>query len=86
MVNVIESIHIIVDDYCRENKKKPAALVLGPKEYVQLCEYAMRKDPAMKDSRVYGNLVTEFIGIPVYLKELPGVDLMIPHVDVMKYV
>lgn len=86
MVNVIETIHIIVDDYCRENQKRPAAIVLGPREYVVLCEYVMRNDPALKQAAVFGSLVTEFLQIPVYLKELPGIDLMIPHVDVMRYV
>jgi hypothetical protein len=85
-MNVIENIYIIVDDYQKDTNKRPAALILGPREYRYLCDYVSRNNAAMKDAQVFGNLVTEFIGLPVYLKELPGIDLMIPHVDVMKYV
>lgn len=85
-MRVVECIEIMLHEYRTESGgKKPAGILLGPQEYVQLCDYVMRKKNTLKNTLVFGTLVTEFLGYPVYVKELPGLDLMIPYTDLARH-
>lgn len=84
-MRVVETIEILLDDYRTDTGKKPAGILVGPQEYVQLCDYVIRKKSTLKNTLVFGTLVTEFLGYPVYVKELPGVELMIPYTDIARY-
>lgn len=85
-MRVVEVIEIMLDDYRTDSGgKKPAGILVGPQEYVQLCDYVMRKKDTLKETLVFGTLVTEFLGYTVYVKELPGVDLIIPYTDIARH-
>jgi hypothetical protein len=85
MRNVVETIEFMIMDYYQENNKKPAGLILGPTEYVNLCEIVKRNAPHLKDARVNGLLITEYRGFPVFVKEMPGVDIMIGYEEALRY-
>lgn len=85
MGQVTETIELLIDEYRLETGRKPAGLLLGPLEYLDLCDYVARTQKAMKDASVFGNFVTQFKGYPVYVKELPGIELMISHLDAHNY-
>lgn len=85
MIKVVETIEILLDDFFTDMGKAPAAIILGPKEYLELCEYCSRQERGMQDAKVGGALVTEYRGFMVFVKELPGIDLMIAHTDFHRY-
>ncbi len=74
----------MVEDYYAENGRKPAGIILGPKEYLALCEI-LKDQKVMRDAKVGSLMVTEYRGYPVYVKEMPGVDIMIPFTEAFKY-
>ena len=85
LINVKETIEFLVEEYYREFRKKPVGIVLGPDQYLELCEYLQRTDPALIQARVNQVIITEYRGYPVYVKEMPGIDLIIPYTEVSKY-
>ena len=82
LINLIE---MMITTYIEETHKKPAAVLVGPREYVALCEYAKRTQPEMKNARVENVYITEFQGLQLYVKEMPGVELMISYTSVWEY-
>lgn len=84
MARVIEVIEEMLHDYHCDHLTKPVGLVLGKFEYLELCQYLRRMHPEMKDATIAGLLVSEYNGLPVFLKEMPGVDLLIPHNEALR--
>lgn len=85
MLEIIQRIETLIQDYQKDSNKRPGALVLGPKEYFGLCEFMKKADKKNADQRVGGIIVTEYRQIPIYLKEMPGIDIIIPHMDIWEY-
>lgn len=79
MQDVAFLIEVMVESYYQESGRKPAGIILGPAQYRELCNQMRRKADFLKDAAVDGVLITEFRGFPVFVKELPGIDLMITH-------
>lgn len=77
MNSVAFIIEVMVEDYYRENGRKPAGILLGPPEYRQVCHFVKENEGHLKDTLVNGILVTQFRGFPIFLKEMPGVELML---------
>ncbi len=79
--NLNFTIEVMIETYQQESGgKRPAGLLLGPSEYRELCNQAKRSPDYLKEASV-GNeaMVTEYKGFPVYVKELPGIELMINY-------
>lgn len=85
MGRVTETIELLVEEYRAEHGRKAAGVLLGPLEYLELCDYVARTQKAMKDASVFGTFVTQFKNYPIYVKELPGIELMISHLDAHNY-
>jgi len=82
---LIDALERLLSDYIQETGKKPAGLLVGPEEYMLLCKYVSMKDSHMKDAMVESLYISEFQGMMVFLKELPGIELMIPYQEVWRY-
>lgn len=82
---LIELIETMISTYIEDTSKKPAAVIVGPKEYIALCEYMRKTQPELKDARVGNVYITDFQGVNLYVKEMPGVDLMIAYQSVWEY-
>lgn len=75
----------LISDYCKDNLKKPIAIVLGPYEYIALCEHLQGSTMTIRDPLILGTFITEYNGYEVLLKELPGIDLIVSPTDVYNY-
>lgn len=80
MEKMYKKILSIVLEYEASTGKEPLALLLGPKELLELTE-------EMKAISLFATtssgLVIQYYGIPVKLKNTPGIDLQIPLDDIM---
>lgn len=85
MTKVVEIIDLLIDDFRSEHGRKPSGVVLGPIDYLELCEYFARTNKAMKDASIFGNLITEFRGYPIHVKETNGIELLISPLDAHTY-
>jgi hypothetical protein len=74
---IVYVIQEMIETYRADSGKNPAAILLGPKEYRELCNHCNSK--LRKDDTTPLGLITEFMGYPVYVKELPGVELMLDY-------
>lgn len=72
-------IEVMIETYQQESGRKPAGIILGPSDYRELCNRVKRSPDFLKQASVGEVLVTEYKGFPVYVKELPGIELMIPY-------
>lgn len=72
-------IEVMIESYHQESGRKPAGIILGPAQYRDLCNRVRRSPDFLKQATIGEILVTEYKGFPVYVKELPGIDLMIPY-------
>lgn len=72
-------IEVMIESYYQESGRKPAGIILGPAEYRDLCNRVRRGPDFLKQAAVGEVLITEYKGYPVYVKEMPGIDLMIPY-------
>lgn len=79
MTNVTFTIEVMIETYQQDSGRKPAGILLGPAEYRELCSQVKHKPDFLKQAAVDGVLVTEYKGFPVYVKELPGIELMIGY-------
>lgn len=81
MSDVTFKIEVMIETFYQESGHKPVGVILGPKEYRDLCYWTQKAPGYLKDAQVQGEapLVTEYKGFPVFVKELPGIDLMISH-------
>lgn len=86
MTSIHESIQLLLHDFRSQTGKKPGGIVLGPMEYLQLCEYVTRSQPHLQDAMVQDILVTQYGEYPIFVKEMPGVDLLIPYADAVRYI
>ena len=71
------TIQEMIDTYRADSGKKPAGILLGPKEYRELCYYCNNNLKYQNENPL--GAVTNFMGYPVYLKELPGCELMLSY-------
>jgi hypothetical protein len=83
MLNVIETVEVIIDDYYRETGLKPAGIILGPTEYLRLCKHLEAEE---REEKVSGFYLTYYRSIPLYVKEHPGIDIMIPYTQALNYI
>jgi hypothetical protein len=67
----------MIETYQQDSGKNPAGLALGPREYRELCYYCNSSMKFQQENPT--GMVTHFMGYPVYLKELPGVDLILGY-------
>lgn len=67
----------MIDTYRSDTGKKPAGILLGPAHYKALCNLCKQEGPVRLENPL--GLVTQFKGYPVYLKELPGIELMLEY-------
>lgn len=80
MNEVAFKIEVMIETFQQDTDgKKPAGIILGPKEYRDLCHWVKNSAGYLKQAHVDEVLVTEYKGFPVYVKELPGIDLMISY-------
>lgn len=79
MNRVAIAIEVVILDYQHDSGKHPAGILLGPLEYRELCYFVNQNSKHMKDAQVEEGLVVQYLGYPVYLKELPGVELMLSY-------
>lgn len=85
MRDVVFTIEVLIETYYQDAGKKPAGLVLGPAEYRDLCNRAKRAPDFLKQAAVGEVLITEYKGFPLYVKELPGVDILIPFQEAFSH-
>lgn len=82
MSNVAFKIEVLIETFQQDSDgKKPAGIVVGPREYRELCYLAQKAPGYLRDAQVQGELplITEYKGFPLYVKEMPGIDLMISY-------
>lgn len=79
MQDVAYLIEIMIEDYYRDAGRKPAGIIVGPTEYRTLCNQMSHKVGFLKETAVENALLTEYKGFPLFVKELPGIDLLIPY-------
>lgn len=79
MRDVSFMIEVMIETYYQESGRKPAGIILGPREYRELCDRVKRGPDFLKQAAVGEVLVTEYKGFPVYVKEMPGIDLLISY-------
>ena len=79
MQDVAFLIEIMIEDYYKDSGRKPAGIILGPPQYRDLCNQVAHSKEFLKDAAVQDGPVTEYKGFPVFVKELPGIDLMISY-------
>lgn len=72
-------IEIMIETYYQDSGKKPAGIVLGPPQYRELCDQMSKRIESLKETAVEGAPLTDYKGFPVFVKELPGIDLIIPY-------
>ena len=70
-------LHILLGDFKKETGKAPKGFILGPKEYVQLAFLLSQKQYGHNPPGIIWP--TQYIGFPITLKEMPGIDLEIDH-------
>lgn len=85
IIDVIGRVEMLIKDYFRDTGCAPGGLAVGPKEYSAICQYRFSKERYLKDARVGGIIVTEYDGIPLYVKELGGIDIIISYDKVKDY-
>lgn len=79
MRDVAFLIEVMIEDYYKDSGRKPAGIILGPGEYRTLCNQVTSSAGFLKDAAVSDGPITEYKGFPVFVKELPGIDLMIDY-------
>lgn len=79
MSDVAFLIEVMIESYHQESGKKPAGIILGPPQYRELCYKIKSQASYLRDAHVDEVLLTEYKGFPVYVKELPGIDLMLSY-------
>lgn len=79
MSDVALRIEVMIESYRQDSGHLPAGLILGPPEYRALCDRAKRSPDFLRQSTVGEGLITEYKGFPVFVKEMPGIDLMIQY-------
>lgn len=72
-------IEVMIEEYNRDSGRKPAGILLGPSEYRELCNRVLRTSDYLRQAQVNEILITEYKGYPVYVKELPGIELMLTY-------
>ena len=79
MRDVCFAIEVMIETFYQESGHKPAGILIGPPEYRELCNRVKQSAGYLKQAQVEEALVTEYKGFPVYVKELPGLELMITY-------
>lgn len=79
MQDVAYLIEVMIETYYQDSGRKPAGIVLGPAQYRDLCNQMSHKVGFLKESTVDNAPLTEYKGFPIFVKELPGIDLLIPY-------
>ena len=82
MLDVAFTIEVMIETYRQESGKMPAGILLGPREYRDLCDRVRRSSGFVRQEHVHDKhaaLITEYKGFPVYVKELPGIELLLPY-------
>ena len=79
MQDVAYLIEIMIETYYQDSGRKPAGIILGPPQYRDLCQQMSHKIGFLKEAAVDGAPLTEYKGFPIFVKELPGIDLVIPY-------
>lgn len=79
MHNIAFLIEVMIETYYQESGRRPAGIILGPPQYRQLCAQVQTSPDYLKQAAVEGAPLTEYKGFPLFVKELPGIDLMIPY-------
>jgi hypothetical protein len=82
---LISLIDALVTDYIKDVGHKPHGLVLGPEAYVSLCEYVRRTEKYMADAKVEAFYISEFQGMQIFAKEMPGIEIIIPYTHVWRH-
>lgn len=78
MRDVAFIIDVMIETYCQDSGIKPAGILLGPKEYRDLCNRTKSSSTILRQAQVQ-EIVTEYKGYPVFVKELPGIELMLNY-------
>ena len=85
MKDVAFTIETLIETYYQDSGKKPVGIVLGPAEYRNLCNRVKRSPDFLKQAAVGEVLIIEYKGFPLYVKELPGVDILISFKEAFSY-